>query len=77
MFKARRKYLSPNRPDVHQAVNRAAALNVPSYGIIPPGLGYIVIVLRTAMEDRLLYHSLAGYKEYAARVRYRLIPGVW
>ena len=29
------------------------------------------------MEDRLLYDGLAGYKDYTARVRYRLIPGVW
>ncbi len=35
------------------------------------------IVFRTAMEDRELQLGLAGYTEYAARVRYRLIPFVW
>ncbi|MGO9275888.1 MAG: methyltransferase family protein [Terriglobia bacterium] len=35
------------------------------------------LVFRTAMEDRELQHSLAGYTEYAARVRYRLIPFIW
>jgi len=35
------------------------------------------IVFRTAMEDRELARGLAGYTEYAARVRYRLIPFVW
>lgn len=35
------------------------------------------IVFRTAMEDRELRRGLAGYTEYAARVRYRLIPFVW
>jgi len=35
------------------------------------------LVFRTAMEDRELRRGLAGYTEYAARVRYRLIPFVW
>jgi protein-S-isoprenylcysteine O-methyltransferase Ste14 len=35
------------------------------------------IVFRTAMEDRELRRGLEGYREYAARVRYRLIPFVW
>jgi protein-S-isoprenylcysteine O-methyltransferase Ste14 len=35
------------------------------------------IVFRTAMEDRELRRGLEGYTEYAARVRYRLIPFVW
>jgi protein-S-isoprenylcysteine O-methyltransferase Ste14 len=35
------------------------------------------IVFRTAMEDRVLQRGLEGYREYAARVRYRLIPYVW
>jgi protein-S-isoprenylcysteine O-methyltransferase Ste14 len=34
-------------------------------------------VFRTVMEDRELMHALPGYKEYAARIRYRLIPFVW
>ena len=36
-----------------------------------------IIVLRTALEDRTLRHGLPGYADYAARVRYRLIPSVW
>lgn len=35
------------------------------------------LVFRTAMEDRELQRGLAGYTEYAARGRYRLIPLVW
>jgi len=35
------------------------------------------IAYRTAMEDRELRRGLEGYTEYAARVRYRLIPLVW
>ena len=29
------------------------------------------------VEDRMLQNALNGYEEYASRVRYRLIPGVW
>jgi len=34
-------------------------------------------VVRTALEDKTLQAELDGYKDYAARVRYRLLPGVW
>jgi protein-S-isoprenylcysteine O-methyltransferase Ste14 len=35
------------------------------------------IVARTVFEDRMLRAELAGYADYARRVRYRLLPGVW
>ncbi len=37
----------------------------------------IVLVIRTNLEDRTLHEELPGYREYAQRVRYRLLPGVW
>jgi protein-S-isoprenylcysteine O-methyltransferase Ste14 len=37
----------------------------------------ILYVIRTALEDRFLQVELAGYCDYARRVRYRLLPGVW
>jgi protein-S-isoprenylcysteine O-methyltransferase Ste14 len=37
----------------------------------------VVLMIRTRLEDRTLQEELAGYPEYAARVRYRLVPGVW
>ncbi len=37
----------------------------------------VVVVVRTALEDRTLRAELEGYAEYAGRVRYRLLPGVW
>ncbi len=37
----------------------------------------IVFIIRTALEDKTLQKELSGYKEYAEKVRYRLIPGVW
>jgi len=33
--------------------------------------------MRTALEDRMLRRGLAGYPDYARRVRWRLVPGVW
>ncbi len=35
------------------------------------------IVSVAAIEDQMLCGELAGYSDYAAKVRYRLIPGVW
>lgn len=53
-------------------------LSLGSYwALIPAATTVLVIILRTALEDRTLQDELPGYKEYAARVRYRLIPGVW
>jgi protein-S-isoprenylcysteine O-methyltransferase Ste14 len=37
----------------------------------------VVVIVRTALEDRTLRTELKGYEEYASRVRYRLLPGVW
>ena len=37
----------------------------------------LTFVIRTALEDRTLQAELPGYAEYASRVRFRLIPGVW
>ena len=45
--------------------------------IIPAGLAFIVAVVRTNLEDRTLQAELPGYRDYARRVRYRLIPGVY
>lgn len=47
------------------------------WALIPGGLNAILIVLRTALEDRMLKRELAGYAEYAREVRCRLLPGVW
>lgn len=45
--------------------------------ILAGGVCAILFILRTALEDRSLQAGLAGYAEYARRVRYRLLPGVW
>ena len=36
-----------------------------------------LFVRRTLIEDRFLQEHLDGYADYAGRVRYRLLPGVW
>jgi protein-S-isoprenylcysteine O-methyltransferase Ste14 len=38
---------------------------------------YTVPKARTSREDRTLQAQLDGYREYQARVRWRLLPGVW
>lgn len=35
------------------------------------------IAVRAVLEERMLKATLAGYADYAARVRYRLVPHVW
>ncbi len=47
------------------------------WAYIPGVLNAALFVLRTALEDRTLQDELGGYAEYAARVRYRLLPGIW
>jgi protein-S-isoprenylcysteine O-methyltransferase Ste14 len=45
--------------------------------VVPTLVGVGLHILRTALEDRTLLAELPGYREYAERVRFRLIPGVW
>jgi protein-S-isoprenylcysteine O-methyltransferase Ste14 len=49
-----------------------------SWLAILPLLGFAALFIRrTLLEDRLLARELAGYAEYAGRVRYRLVMGVF
>jgi len=47
------------------------------WAFIPALLSVAAIVIRTALEDQTLREELTGYRDYANRVRYRLIPGIW
>ena len=47
------------------------------WALIPAVMVCLLLVVRTIWEDRTLRDELSGYEEYAQRVRYRLIPGVW
>ena len=37
----------------------------------------VLVVIRLMLEERFLRRELPGYSEYAARVRYRMLPGIW
>jgi protein-S-isoprenylcysteine O-methyltransferase Ste14 len=47
------------------------------WACIPSLLAVILLILRTALEDRALQAELAGYADYAQKVRQRLLPGIW
>jgi protein-S-isoprenylcysteine O-methyltransferase Ste14 len=45
--------------------------------LLPASAGLSLWVVRTYLEDRTLHKELDGYSQYACRVRWRLIPGIW
>jgi len=45
--------------------------------LIPAMVALIITVIRTTLEDRTLQDELPGYRDYAQRARYRLIPGIF
>jgi protein-S-isoprenylcysteine O-methyltransferase Ste14 len=47
------------------------------WALIPGVLCAVLMIARTALEDKTLLAELPGYPEYTQRVRYRLLPGVW
>lgn len=47
------------------------------WAILPTLFITVVLVVRTSLEDQFLQANLEGYREYARRVCYRLLPGVW
>jgi protein-S-isoprenylcysteine O-methyltransferase Ste14 len=54
----------------------AAALG--SWWALVPAGSYSALILRRAqVEDRFLQTNLPGYREYAARVRFRVLPRIW
>ncbi|RCX33018.1 protein-S-isoprenylcysteine O-methyltransferase Ste14 [Thioalbus denitrificans] len=54
----------------------ALALNS-LWTLVPAAVALVIAVIRTALEDRTLQDELPGYRDYARRVRYRLIPGIY
>jgi protein-S-isoprenylcysteine O-methyltransferase Ste14 len=47
------------------------------WALLAGGLNAILLIIRTALEDRTLLGELTGYVDYARKVHYRLIPGIW
>ncbi len=37
----------------------------------------VLFLIRTVLEDKTLHEELEGYRDYAAQVRYKLVPGIW
>ena len=47
------------------------------WAFLPAAMSVLILVVRTALEDRMLLEELEGYNIYARRVRYRLVPYFW
>ena len=63
--------------EVMSAFMLATPLILGSYWAFAPAAGTVALnALRTAL-DRTLHDELEGYTDYARKVRYKLLPGVW
>jgi protein-S-isoprenylcysteine O-methyltransferase Ste14 len=47
------------------------------WGVLLSPLFVVLFAIRAGIEERALIAGLPGYADYAARVRYRLLPGLW
>jgi protein-S-isoprenylcysteine O-methyltransferase Ste14 len=47
------------------------------YAVLVAFIVCVIIVIRTALEDKTLNAELIGYKEYSKTVKYKLIPFIW
>jgi protein-S-isoprenylcysteine O-methyltransferase Ste14 len=55
-----------------------AGIALGSWWSLLPLLPMVFLFLRRiSVEDRFLREGLVGYADYADRVRYRLVPGLW
>jgi isoprenylcysteine carboxyl methyltransferase (ICMT) family protein YpbQ len=41
------------------------------------GIGALLLIVRTALEDHTLRAELPGYVDYSRQVHHRLVPGIW
>jgi protein-S-isoprenylcysteine O-methyltransferase Ste14 len=44
---------------------------------IPQVIAALMLIWRTAREDKTLQSELPGYSQYATETRFRLVPGIW
>jgi protein-S-isoprenylcysteine O-methyltransferase Ste14 len=47
------------------------------WGLLGAALLIVTFGLRAVGEEKMLRAGLAGYEDYARRVPYRFLPGVW
>jgi len=45
--------------------------------LIPELAAVLLMIIRTALEDRSLQARLPGYLDFVREVHYRLVPGIW
>jgi len=57
-------------------IGMALVLNS-AWALLPAILSAVNFVVRTRAEDRFLHENLHGYREFARRTPYRLVPGIW
>jgi protein-S-isoprenylcysteine O-methyltransferase Ste14 len=48
-----------------------------SHVLVPAGIGAILLVVRTVLEDRFLVQALPGYADYTNRTPRKLLPGLF
>ena len=47
------------------------------WGTVFAPVFFVLFAIRAGLEERALTDGLPGYADYVARVRYRLVPGLW
>lgn len=47
------------------------------WGLLPVIPGVVMLIVRIRDEEKLLVEELDGYREYALKARYRLVPYMW
>ncbi len=47
------------------------------FAFTPVGIYVILFMIRTSLEDRTLQKELAGYADYAKKVKHKIFPGIW
>ena len=47
------------------------------WALIPSSVASLDLIIRTVPEDRFLHRELEGYADYAKRVKWKLVSGLW
>lgn len=47
------------------------------WACVPAVIGMVTLIIRTVLEDRILLDALPGYNAYAAKTRFKLVPGIF
>jgi protein-S-isoprenylcysteine O-methyltransferase Ste14 len=48
-----------------------------AFTFIPVAIYWVLMIIRTWLEDNALQRDLEGYPEYAKQTRFRLFPRIW